>query len=189
MPCAAGRKRGVTDLLAEGARPCSCGRGPSLCMGTGCAVLLRNSPARGMIDLVSAGGGLSQCQASAQMGALKGESPFPLLKAEQQSPCHHPSSAPASWALSALQLQAVPSPRERTRGSREHRDVWGPSPTTLGSVAVFALEEGQGGMQGWLAEEMVCPSPLCLAATCPSSGCGSSSWKQRTFWGGKQSRL
>lgn len=59
-------------------------------MGTGCAVLLRNRSARGMIDLVSAGGGLSQCQASAQMGALKGESPFPLLKAEQQSPCHHP---------------------------------------------------------------------------------------------------
>lgn len=90
MPCTAGWKRGVTDLLAEGARRCSCGRGPSLCMGTGCAVLLRNRSARGMIDLVSAGGGLSQCQASAQMGALKGESPFPLLKAEQQSPCHHP---------------------------------------------------------------------------------------------------
>lgn len=90
MPCTAGWKRGVTDLLAEGARRCSCGRGPSLCVGTGCAVLLRNRSARGMIDLVSAGGGLSQCQASAQMGALKGESPFPLLKAEQQSPCHQP---------------------------------------------------------------------------------------------------
>lgn len=59
-------------------------------MGTGCALLLRNSSAWGMIDLVSAGSGLSQCQASAQMGALKGESPFPLLKPEQQSPCHHP---------------------------------------------------------------------------------------------------
>lgn len=61
----ASRQRGVTGCLAEGARPCSCGRGPSLCMGTGHAVLLRSSSARGMIDLVSASGGLSQCQASA----------------------------------------------------------------------------------------------------------------------------
>lgn len=61
----ASRQGGVTGCLAEGARPCSCGRGPSLCMGTSHAVLLRSSSARGMIDLVSASGGLSQCQASA----------------------------------------------------------------------------------------------------------------------------
>lgn len=90
------------------------------------------------------------------------------------------------WPCSCGQCPALGS----VRGSREHGGVWGPSPTTLGSVAVFELEEGKGDMQGWLAGEkvwsMLCPSPLCLAATCPSSGCGSSSWKQRILWGGKQ---
>lgn len=89
MPLQAGR--GVSQAFwQKGPDPASAGGGPNPCMGTGHAVLPRSSSAREMIDLVSASGGLSQCQASAQMAALKGESPFPLRKADQQSPHCHP---------------------------------------------------------------------------------------------------
>jgi len=97
-------------------------KGPEhACMGTGYTVLPRSSSAWGMIDLVSANGGLSQCQASAQTGALKGESPFPLRKAEQQSPrcrprsCSHvlgitgPTAAGSCPAPGSVQASGVPA--------------------------------------------------------------------------------
>lgn len=51
---------------------------------------------------------------------------------------------------------------------------------------------GEAGMPGEeKLQGRVCPSPLCPVAACPgvSSGCGSESYKQRTFWGRKQGGL
>lgn len=76
------------DIWQERPDPASTGEAPARAWAP--VVLPRSSSARGMIDLLSASGGLSQCQASAQTGALKGESPFPLWQAEQQSPRRHP---------------------------------------------------------------------------------------------------
>lgn len=109
-------------------------------MGTGCAVLRRSSSAQGMIDLVSASGGLSQCQASAQTGALKGESPFPLRKAEQQSPRRHPR--PRSHILGIIGPAAaggcrqLPGPGEHAGDSKECGGVWGPSVARLSSLGL-----------------------------------------------------
>lgn len=73
---------------------------------------------QGMIDLASVSSGLSQCQASAQMAALKGESPFPLRKAEQLQGLVRgdlavpttPSPTPLVWGSQPHGLQAAPSP-------------------------------------------------------------------------------
>lgn len=92
-------------------------------MGTSCVVLLRSSSAQRMIDLVSASGGLSQCQASAQMGALKGESPFPLRQEEQQSPRRH--LQPCSHVLGITGPAVVGSCPALGAHSREHTGIWG----------------------------------------------------------------
>lgn len=145
MPCTAGRKRGIPGLLVEGTRPCSCGRSPSLCMGTDCAVMLRNSSARGMIDLVSAGSGLSQCQASAQMGALKGESPFPLLKAEQQSPSHHPRLCSHILAIIGPVAAGSAQPRGAHEGQQGVQGCLGSQPHQAGLCGSVWVRGGQRG--------------------------------------------
>lgn len=79
--------------------------------------------ARGMIDLVSASGGLSPCQAPAQTAALKGESPFPLRKAERlQRLVRGEPPAPAAPAplprAGALGPVAAPGPASRPSSPR-----------------------------------------------------------------------
>lgn len=196
LPLQAGRGPPRASL-AEGAGPLSCGRGPSPCTGTGRAVRPRSSSARGMIDLVSASGGLSRCQASAQTGALKGESPFPLRKAEWQSPrCRlPPQPRPRSHILGIIGPAAAGS-GERLGGCGEHAGVWGPGFTRLSLLGLcLGSSRAKGGCgDGWRGEGAGHGLPL-AAAPCSrlprpfSLGCGSSSCEQRTFWGGEQGGL
>lgn len=117
-------------------------------MGTGCAVLLRNCSAWGMIDLVSAGGGLSQCQASAQMGALKGESPFPLLKAEQQSPCHHPRLCSHILAIISPVAAGSAQPWGAHEGQQGSQRCLGSYPHQDGLCGCDGARGGQRGHAG-----------------------------------------
>lgn len=104
------------DIWQERPDPAPAGEAPACAWAP--VVLLRSSSAQGMIDLLSASGGLSRCQASAQTGALKGESPFPLRKAEQQSPAATPCSVSTSWALLALWPPAAAQPWGVHRGQQ-----------------------------------------------------------------------
>lgn len=141
--------------------------------------------ARGMIDLVSASGGLSPCQAPAQTAALKGESPFPLRKAERlQRLVRGEPPAPAA-----------PGPAATCWGSRPRGCSWPRIPTELRIRGRGGEKKGAAG-GGMPRGHRVPRSSVPAGARSwqrrsrpRSSACGSGASEQRTTRGGEQGGL